>query len=46
MQVNQTDNLDVQQFTNMMEALGLKQHVNFGSDNHGNTFDLIFMDTI
>ena len=30
----------------MMEALGLEQHVNFGTCNFGNTLYLIFMEII
>ena len=30
----------------MMEALSLKQHVNFGTQNYGNTLGLITMEII
>ena len=42
--VNNSDDIDLGQFLDTIEALGLKQHVNFPTHRDNNTLDLILSD--
>ena len=44
--VKDNNNEDGLQFSNMIEALGLTQWVNFPTHNKGNTLDLIWTGTV
>ena len=44
--VNNKDDPDAKVFSDMMEALGLNQHINFSTHRSDNTLDLVFTEAI
>ena len=44
--INNKDDPDVEVFSDMMEALGLNQHINFSTHRSDNTLDLVFTEAI
>ena len=42
----ENENVDAVQFQDMMEAMGLVQHINFATHILGNTIDLLFSEQV
>ena len=44
--INNKNDPDTEVYSDMMEALGLDQHINFNTHRSDNTLDLVFTETI